>query len=554
MTLRLRVLALALALVVLTVTVLSWGIRHEVERRLVLDFSVRVGDVTTRVQADLQRQETLIRSRLAGIAQAIGDDNRFRRGVREESASDRRYVIDYAGRAMAVTGLDVLSIHDAEGRIVSSGHFRNAFGSVEASLPRELAALLEGHALTRVRTPSLTFVAFMARDTVRLGSERLELVGGVAIDERFLDRLAGGRDVRVTLWTPEDPGGTGEAVESLDALRRDMMIPFITADGRHPDDAIVSVVHSREGLVALQADLRRWILVAAAATAAGALLLAWWFASRLSRPLATLAGKTAVLDLDRLDVEFATHRSDEVGRLARLLDGLVKRLRRSTGRLREAERRATVADVARQVNHDIKNGLTPIRNVFRHLSEVAAREPARLADVFAERHQTVESSITYLHDLATNYARLSPRLDRGPCDTNAIVRQIAAERGGESHVVSLRLARDLPMAAGDGVALRRVLENLIGNAVESLSDDAGSVTVTSTTGDCTVRVSIQDTGCGMTNEELEHAFDDFYTTKEHGTGLGLSVVRRLIADLGGTIQAQTEPGAGTTFVIEVPAR
>ena len=66
--------------------------------------------------------------------------------------------------------------------------------------------------------------------------------------------------------------------------------------------------------------------------------------------------------------------------------------------MREAEHRATVGDLARQVNHDIKNGLIPLRNVMRHLSQVQRDDPAALPAVYAERRQTVDSSIAYLED------------------------------------------------------------------------------------------------------------------------------------------------------------
>src|SRR6185503_16733779 len=101
-----------------------------------------------------------------------------------------------------------------------------------------------------------------------------------------------------------------------------------------------------------------WFVLTAAGTGVIALLLAVWVSSRISRPLTALAEKTAVLDLDRLDVEFDAG-NDEVGVLSRLLGDLAARLRTSTARVREAERRATVGDLARQINHDIKNGLIP---------------------------------------------------------------------------------------------------------------------------------------------------------------------------------------------------
>ena len=93
---------------------------------------------------------------------------------------------------------------------------------------------------------------------------------------------------------------------------------------------------------------------------------------------------------------------------------MTARLRTSAARLRDAERRAAMGDLARQVNHDIKNGLVPIRNVLRHLDEVARHEPEPLAAMFAERRGTLESSVSYLETLARNYARLSPAATPGP--------------------------------------------------------------------------------------------------------------------------------------------
>jgi signal transduction histidine kinase len=68
-----------------------------------------------------------------------------------------------------------------------------------------------------------------------------------------------------------------------------------------------------------------------------------------------------------------------------------------------------------------------------------------------------------------------------------------------------------------------------------------------------VKITVSDTGPGMTRKELDSAFDDFYTTKPNGTGLGLSIVRRLVLDLEGTLHVQTEPGVGTSFVVMLPA-
>jgi signal transduction histidine kinase len=120
------------------------------------------------------------------------------------------------------------------------------------------------------------------------------------------------------------------------------------------------------------------------------------------------------------------------------------------------------------------------------------------------------------------------------------------------------LAEGLPAVGVDRLMLRRVIENLVGNAADAAAArEGGTVTVSTerTARDgqgSVVRVHVTDTGPGMTRAELDRAFDDFYTTKSGGTGLGLSIVRRLVLDLGGSLRIDTEPGTGTRATVEIP--
>jgi len=231
-----------------------------------------------------------------------------------------------------------------------------------------------------------------------------------------------------------------------------------------------------------------------------------------------------------------------------------RRLRTSATKLRDAERRATIGDMARQVNHDIKNGLVPIRNVLRHLAEVQERSPETLPAVFGERRSTLDSSVTYLDNLARSYARLTPEVDRRVVDVNTVVRDaVRGANAGDGMVVQTHLATSLPPVLGDALVLRRIVDNLLRNALESLPDRGGSVTVETARHADGVRLVIQDTGRGMSEQELSRAFDDFFTTKPNGTGLGLSVVRRLTADLRGRLRVTSELSRGTTFTIDFPA-
>jgi signal transduction histidine kinase len=96
------------------------------------------------------------------------------------------------------------------------------------------------------------------------------------------------------------------------------------------------------------------------------------------------------------------------------------------------------------------------------------------------------------------------------------------------------------------------MENLVRNALDSLDGGRGGVRLATEATPNGVRIRVSDTGRGMTREELDRAFEPFYTTKPSGSGLGLPIVRRLVADLGGTFRVTSEPGRGTEAVVEFP--
>lgn len=563
---RVRLFLALFVLATIPLVLLAVGIRERLAARLAEDYEARVTALISAIRGEVSDEGRSIGTRLSALASSIAADNRFRLAAIEADPAERAYLLDYAGTAMRLAGLSILQIQDEDGRILSSGHFRNDYDRLQPKLPWRLAAMPEGIGLLRVRTADRPLLVLARTDSFRLGQRRFTLVGGVAVAPSFLARLGRGEGLSVALRYPggvvpsgvrEEPApgrGAGDAVGEVS-------VPYLDASsdsGRFDDQtATFRITQTREPLRALQRSIDLWFVLALLATAAGSLALAGWSSARISRPLTDLARKTSRVDLDRLDVDFSSVREDEIGALSRLLGSMVERLRTSAARLRVAERRATIGEIARQVNHDIKNGLTPIRNVVRHLGGVAEEDPAALALVFQERRETLESSISYLERLATNYARLQPRIERRPCDIDAIVRDVAANARAASRAPVRTVSADhLPPVRADVVILRRILENLVVNAIDSLEGGAGGVTIGTELAEdepALVRITVEDEGRGMSEDELERIFDDFYTTKSDGTGLGLSVVRRLVADVGGTVRAVSEPGVGTRFTVELPA-
>jgi signal transduction histidine kinase len=484
---RTRLLIAFGVVVMIPLLVFGLGIRREMSKRVTAEYERRVAALVNVISADIARESDRIAARLAALKSSLANDNSFRGVV--VRGEDRAYALDYAGEAMRLAGLDFLQIQDDEGRVVSSGHFRNEFDRLGPAVPGS------GPVLVRAATAEGPFLALVTTDSLRIGSRRFRLIGGVAVDSQFLTRLARDPELGIGVVLPRDTTNA----DSGKLVVGELPLPYVdAADGPgRVEQARIVVTRSSALLTALQRNVNLWFAAAVLVAALAALLLAGWLSTRISEPV---------------------------------------------------EARIAIGDIARQVNHDIKNGLAPLRNVFRHLTQVARDKPAELPQVFAERQGTVESSISYLETLAANYAKLSPQSERKATDVNAVVRETI----GASGSVRIRLSEGLPPVSADALVLRRVIENLVSNAVDSLEGKNGTVMVMTERGNGMVRIAVSDTGRGMSKSELDRAFDDFYTTKPGGTGLGLSIVRRLVLDSNGTLKVETEPGQGSKFIVEIP--
>lgn len=525
MTFRARLLAGVALVSLLPIVALGLVIRHEMDRRTTERERARIAALESLTRDALARESGTVAERLRALAASLPDDDRFRLATLGGSRRERLYLLDWGEHAARLTGLSMLQLQDEEGRILSSGHFRAEFDRIDSGLVALVRREAEGAVLARVRTPDGPMLALTRLDSLRLGGRRFTLLGGVRVDSGFLARLPADSTLKVSLTL---------------------------AGGARVGAAIPRIASSARELEMLRASIDRWFLVAFGVTALAVLIVSTWLAARVSDPIVALAAASARVDLDRLDADFASDRDDEIGELTRLLGRMVRRLRASATKLREAERRAAIGDVARQVNHDLRNGLAPIRHVLRHLREVEREAPERLPATFAERRPTLDASVDYLDALARRYASVGMRAETIPCDVNEIARALAAAMHAPDGVgLELHLAPELPRVHADPLSVRRMLENVVSNAVDAVRERGGTVQVCSErVAEHALRVVIADDGPGMSDDELTRALQDFHTTKPHGTGLGLSIVRRLTTDLGWRLRIDTAPGAGTRVTLE----
>ena len=540
MTFRTRLFVALFAGAMLPVLALGLGVRQALVSRVAVEEERRVAATAERLRQAVERASRDLQRATGNVARQLEADNRVRLAARGDEAA-LSWLRDHLADVMGLAGLDGLELYDPDGMVLASGQFRNDYGREGAGFVGALERPAAGFTAAAIPLPGAGAFGLARVATLTLAGRAHSLAGWRRLaDVAPADAYAApGIELSVT-------PGDSPAPEAPIAASVPLRVVALT-DGSETGGAI-SVHHDAASVTALRRGVDRWLMGALALALGTALALAAWLSSRLVLPLRRLASAAERVDLDRLDDSFDLEGDDEVGRLASTLAAMTDRLRASVTRLQEAERAAATGDLARQVNHDLKNGLGPIRNILRHLAQVARDDPQALPTVYLERQDSLVSSLAYLEELARDYARRGPVRTVG-CDLNSVARAVAREHEGRP--VRLELAQGLPHARCDEVAARRILGNLVANALESL-DGNGGVTITTTATDGEVRCTVADSGRGMSRAELDRAVAGEFTSKAAGSGTGIAVVRRLVEELGGALRIATQPGRGTTVELALP--
>jgi two-component system nitrogen regulation sensor histidine kinase NtrY len=227
-----------------------------------------------------------------------------------------------------------------------------------------------------------------------------------------------------------------------------------------------------------------------------------------------------------------------------------------------AQRASAWRDVARRLAHEIKNPLTPIQLSAERISRNVARLPGttpRVATVIQECVNAIVdevSSLKHLVDEFVRFARL-PTVSRVPQSMRDLIdRTLTLYEGRmEGITLSIDVPEDLPLILMDSMQMRRVLINLIDNALDALANEserALRIQCELVRDGTMARLSFEDTGTGILNEDRERLFTPYFSTRKDGTGLGLSIASRIVADHGGYIGVEPNTPRGTRFVIELP--
>jgi signal transduction histidine kinase len=304
------------------------------------------------------------------------------------------------------------------------------------------------------------------------------------------------------------------------------------------------------------------------------MLTALLLANALARPIAQLREGLEAVGEGRFTRVLPVDTRDEIGDLVQTFNEMRDQLAESRRKLAQQERELAWREMARQVAHEIKNPLTPMKLSIQHLRRAFEQERAQAGGAISERFtdgfdritSTLIEQIEALARIAnefSSFARLPTRVPE-PLDLNEVIREavrLMREEAEEADDVTIECdLHDAPLVVeADHEELRRIYINLMKNAIQAIPDHREGRVVLRTgpmpgEGDAApaARSTITDNGTGIPPDVREKIFQPSFSTKTSGTGLGLAIAKKTIEELDGTIGFETAEGEGTTFWIRLP--
>jgi signal transduction histidine kinase len=303
------------------------------------------------------------------------------------------------------------------------------------------------------------------------------------------------------------------------------------------------------------------LIVAGAGAVAICAVLIIVLAYLIQRPMLELQEKMGLVSEGNLNVAVSfSQRNDEIGDLGRNFNHMMQQLRESREEIERlhrtqmsrAEHLATLGELATGLAHEIRNPLAGIAGVIEIIGrDLPSTSPARA--VVKDVRQEIAQINRILTDLLGTARPHPPQVRRSNLNTTVEHAVMLARQQVLSRPIKIELlkAPDLPEVEHDSDQIHQVFLNLLLNAVQAIEGD-GTIRVEIGSRDGFASVIVSDTGRGILPQHLPNIFRPFYTTKGNGTGLGLSLARRIVEEHHGRIEVSSVVGKGSRFEVVLP--
>jgi two-component system nitrogen regulation sensor histidine kinase NtrY len=247
---------------------------------------------------------------------------------------------------------------------------------------------------------------------------------------------------------------------------------------------------------------------------------------------------------------------DEIGLLVGEYNKMVKKVEDNAALLAQSEREVAWREMAKQVAHEIKNPLTPMKLNIQYLQQALKAKHPNVEELASKVSESIIEQIDNLSYIASEFSNFAKMPEAKPeeIDLNELLERAVELYLSEKAVkVSFSKCPDKLIVYADRNQLLRVFTNLLENAIQAVPQDRqGTVKVSLAMEDNEGLISFKDNGRGISKDVIERIFEPYFTTKTSGTGLGLAMTKKMIEFWKGTIWFETEEGIGTTFFIKLP--
>jgi len=593
MSFRRKLLGVFALTVVLCVVTVAWIISYSARRTFEKANEERTAALVAQFRREFGRRGDEVTHRVENIA--VSDSAARMALALSRGAPDYGAYLDQARTVAEEQQLDFLEFVDAQGVIISSAQWPAKFGYKEAGVPTP--PLPKEAFLRREELPDGAALGLCAVREVAVGDTPLFVIGGRRLDKDFLASLELPAGARVMFYQNLSGGFSSQLlIDASGTLpQADVIAPLIQRVQQEPqefttlvhwsanaaDDETIDAIPlqglghqaadrqllgvllvgtSRRPYVELRQHIRSAALLSGGTGVLLAILVSGWAAARVTRPVERLAMAARQVASGNWHTEVPVTSSDELGELAESFNHMTRELLDQRERLVQSERVAAWRELARRLAHELKNPLFPLQLTVENLLRAKQQSPEQFEEIFKESSSTLLAEIANLKTIISRFSEFSrmpqPQLQRIYLNdvVQSVSRLFQAQLGPEGRApieCKLELAEAMHPVAADPELLHRALSNLVLNAMDAMPE-GGMLRLRTREDGEHANIEVADDGAGLTPEECGRLFTPYYTTKAHGTGLGLAIVQSVVSDHGGRISVHSEPGRGTTFVIELP--
>ena len=274
------------------------------------------------------------------------------------------------------------------------------------------------------------------------------------------------------------------------------------------------------------------------------------------KPLKIIENQMSKISLEGINEPINFKGRDEIGALVKQYNNMCRQLEIAANKLARNERESAWREMARQVAHEIKNPLTPMRLNIEYLQILWDRKDAKFEENFKQTLKSLLEQIDTLSKIATAFSDYAKLPENTPTnfDLAELLKSTIKLYDVEKNItISLSYnEKDAWTLYADKNNLSRVFGNIIKNAIQAIGIEQGLIKVILSNLEKKYQIKISDNGCGIKDDDKNKVFFPNFTTKSSGMGVGLSVSQDIVQRMGGSITFESEVGKGTVFIIDIP--